>query len=355
MSKKLAAAVAAVLAVALVVWVTARSEDGAGERDRSASKETSSKPEAATLTVYSGRNEKLVGTLFTAFEKETGISVKVRYGETPQLAAMLLEEGERSPADVFVAQDAGALGALTKAGRLASLPKEIVDRVGDARFRSPQGDWVGLSGRARVLAYNTAKVKPEELPNKISELADPKWKGRIGWAPTNASFQAFVTALRVLESEESAAKWLEAVKANEPRTYKNNTAIVEALSRGEISVGLVNHYYVFAAEKARSEPLKVANHYLEKDDPGALINVAGVGVLKGAKHPEAAQKLVAFLLGREAQEHFAKETYEYPLSAGVDVDPRIKPIAEVGSPELDLSRLDELQGTVRLLQEKAIL
>lgn len=354
MSKKLAAALVALLAVGLGLWFKARTGSDPAAGDASAAKEAP-KPEAVTLTIYSGRTEKLVGSLFTAFEKETGITVKVRYGETPQLAAMLLEEGARSPADVFVAQDAGALGALAKAGRLAKLPSDVLGLVDDPRFKSADGGWVGLSGRARVLAYNTEKLKAEELPAKIDELTDPKWKERLGWAPTNASFQAFVTALRVLEGEDAAAAWLERVKANKPRVYKNNTAIVEALSRGEVSVGLVNHYYVFAAEKGRAEPLKVENHYFEKNDPGALINVAGVAVLEGSKHAEAAQKLVAFLLGREAQEHFAKETYEYPLSAGVEVDPRIKPIAEVGSPELDLSRLDELQGTVRLLQEKGIL
>lgn len=351
MSKKLVTALVAVLAAALVFWFKARPE---GERDPSAPRELSTR-EGAMLTVYSGRNEKLVGSLFAAFEKETGISVKVRYGETPQLAAMLLEEGGRSPADVYIAQDAGALGALAKAGRLASLPKDILDRVPDPRFKAPDGSWVGLSGRARVLAYNTEKVKPEELPSKVSELTHPKWKERIGWAPTNASFQAFVTALRVLEGDDAAAKWLDDVHANKPRKYKNNTAIVEALARGEVSVGLVNHYYVFAAEKGRSEPLNVAIHHFEKDDPGALINVAGAAVLRSSKHPEAAHELVAFLLGEQAQAHFAKETYEYPLSAGVEVDPRIKPIAEVGSPTLDLSRLDELQGTVRLLQQKGIL
>jgi iron(III) transport system substrate-binding protein len=214
---------------------------------------------------------------------------------------------------------------------------------------------VGLSGRARVAAYNTRKLKPEQLPRSVLELTKPAWKGRIGWAPSNASFQAFVTAFRALKGDDAAARWLEGVQANEPRKYKNNAAIVEALSRGEVDLGLVNHYYVFAAEKGRTEPLHVANHYFDKDDPGALINVAGVGVLQGSKHLESAYSLVEFLLGPEAQAHFARETFEYPLIENVATDPRLRPIAEVGSPQLDLSRLDELQGTVRLLQEKGAL
>lgn len=355
MSKKLIVAIAAA-AVAVVALVLAlRPRTPSETKASGAASAEVTKAEPVTLTVYSGRNEKLVGALFRAFEKESGVTVKVRYGETPELAALLLEEGARSPADVFVAQDAGALGALAKEKRLAVLPQEITSLVKDARFKSTSGEWVGLSGRARVLAYDTRAVKPEELPKKVSELTDAKWRGKIGWAPSNASFQAFVTAFRKLEGDEAAAKWLDGVKANEPRVYKNNTAVVEALARGEIAVGLVNHYYVFAASKDRKDPLPVQNHYFDAADPGALVNVAGAAVLASSKHEKAARDLVTFLLGKEAQAHFAKETFEYPLAADVAADPRITPIAEVGSPKLDLSQLDELQGTVRMLQDKSIL
>lgn len=309
-----------------------------------------------SVTVYSGRNQKLVGKLFKDFEKQTGIKVNVRYGETPALAATLLEEGTRSPADVYVAQDAGALGALAKAGLLAKLPDETLASAGDARFKSPEGQWVGLSGRARVLAYNTKAVKPEALPKSVKELTDAKWKGRVGWAPTNASFQAFVTALRLIEGDEKAAEWLRAMKANEPRRYKNNTAIIEALGRGEVDVGLVNHYYLYAVQKKRKKALPVDNHYFEKGDAGALINVAGVALLKSAKNEAAAKKLIDFLLSKPAQEHFANQTYEFPLAQGVKSNEKLeRSITEVGSPKLDLSKLDDLQGTVQLLQKEGVL
>lgn len=310
---------------------------------------------AEPLTIYSGRNQKLIGSVFKDFEKETGIKVRVRYGETPALAATLLEEGDRSPADVYVAQDAGALGALAKANRLAKLPDQILNKVVDPRFKSPAGVWVGISGRARVLAYNTEKVKPDALPSKVAELTDPKWKGRIGWAPTNASFQSFVTTMRLMEGEEKTAEWLRKMKANEPRRYKNNMAIIEALGRGEIDVGLTNHYYLHAAQKARKSALPIANHYFEKGDPGALINVAGVAVLKTSKNIEAAHKLLDYLLSPKAQKYFADRTNEYPLIEGVKSDAGLKPITEVGSPSLDLTKLDDLQGTVRLLQREGVL
>ncbi|ATB45199.1 iron ABC transporter substrate-binding protein [Corallococcus macrosporus] len=308
---------------------------------------------AETLTLYSGRNEKLVGPLFKKFTEKTGVEVKVRYGGTSQLAATLMEEGAKTPADVFFSQDAGALGALAKAGQLQALPKETLDKV-DARFRSPQGVWVGTSGRARVVAYNTKKVKADTLPKSILGFTDAKWKGRLGWAPTNASFQSFVTALRLLKGDEAATQWLKGIQANSPRVYKNNSAIIEALGRGEIDAGFVNHYYLFSAKK-NNPSLPVANYFVAAGDPGALVNVAGVAILKGSKNPAAAKKLAAYLLDTEAQAYFAKETSEFPLVAGAKLAEGLPPLDKVGSPDLDLSRLDDLRGTVKLLQDTGVL
>ncbi|HEX8698791.1 MAG TPA: iron ABC transporter substrate-binding protein [Myxococcaceae bacterium] len=309
---------------------------------------------AETLTVYSGRNERLVGSLYKSFTEKTGIEVKVRYGETPQLTATLEEEGAKSPADVFFAQDAGALGALAKGGKLQALPKELLEKV-DARFRGVNGAWVGISGRARVVAYNTTKVKPETLPTSILGFTDAAWKGRIGWAPTNGSFQAFVTALRLTKGDAEAKKWLEGIKANAPRAYKNNAAIIEALGRGEIDVGFVNHYYLHEAKRDKGAALPVANHFLAAGDPGALVNVAGAGVLKSSKKAAAAQKLIAFLLDAQAQKHFATQTFEYPLVQGVEASSELPALSKVGSPDLDLSKLEDLRGTLKLLQETGVL
>ncbi|MDP9006655.1 MAG: extracellular solute-binding protein, partial [Actinomycetota bacterium] len=196
------------------------------------------------LTIYSGRSEDLVAPLIAQFEGDSGIDVEVRYGDTAQLAGAILEEGENSPADVFFAQDAGALGALSRAGRFRPLDPAILDRV-DPQFRSVDGQWVGVSGRARVAVYNTELLSENDLPDSVLELTAPRWAGgRIGWAPTNGSFQAFVTAMRVALGEDGARAWLEGVKANEPKVYENNIAIVEAAGAGEIQVGLVNHYYL---------------------------------------------------------------------------------------------------------------
>jgi iron(III) transport system substrate-binding protein len=210
--------------------------------------------------------------------------VQVRYGETAELAATILEEGENSPADLFFAQDPGALGALDDEGRLTKLPEEILGRV-PAEFKADDGDWVGTSGRSRVVAYNTEELQEGDLPDSVFGFTDPEWEGRLGWAPTNGSFQAFVTALRVLEGEDRAREWLEGVQANDPFVYPDNLSAVEGVASGEVEVALVNHYYLFQVKEERGQDLPAANHFFDGGDPGALVLAAGAGVLDTAENP----------------------------------------------------------------------
>ena len=310
---------------------------------------STSEAEPTLLTVYSGRNENLVGPLLEQFGKDTGIAIQVKYGGTAEIAATILEEGGNSPADVFYAQDAGALGALQAENRLAALPDAILNAV-EPRFRSPQGQWVGTSGRARVVVYNTENVKPEDLPPSILDFTDPVWKGRIGWAPTNGSFQAFVTAMRVALGDDRTRAWLEGIKANEPKVYTSNTPTVQAAVDGEIAVGFVNHYYLFRI-RAEQGNVPAENYFPPNGDLGALINVAGAGVIAGTKNQTAAEQLVAYLLSQQAQEYFATETYEYPLAHGVAAHSDLPPLAAIQTPDIDLSDLADLRGTLQLLQE----
>lgn len=305
------------------------------------------------VTVYSGRNEELVGPLLEQFEEETGIDVEARYGDSAEMANLILTEGENSPADVFFSQDAGALGAVAQEGRLATLSDDVLGSV-DAQFRSPDGEWVGTSGRARVVVYNTDALAEDEVPDSIFDFTDPEWSGRIGWAPTNASFQAFVTAMRILDGEDAARDWLEGIQANDPKVYEGNMPALEAVIAGEIDVAFINHYYLMQ-RLAEDPDAPAANHFLAAGDPGALVNVAGVGIVDGAPDAENAQALVEFLLSEEAQEYFAEETKEYPLVAGVEADPALVPLDEIGHPDIDLSDLSDLEGTLELLQEVGIL
>jgi iron(III) transport system substrate-binding protein len=313
----------------------------------------SASADAGSITVYSGRSEELVGPLLEEFSEATGIEVEARYGDTAEMANLILTEGENSPADVFFAQDAGALGAVAEAGLLAPLPSELVERV-DARFRSTSAEWVGVSGRARVVAYNTEALTEADLPDSIFGFTDPEWSGRIGWAPTNGSFQSFVTALRVVEGEDRAREWLERIQANEPNVYDGNSAALEAVAAGEIDVAFINHYYLFQ-RLAEDPETTAANYFVTDGDPGALVNVAGAGILETAPNAEGATALVDYLLGEQAQAYFATETFEYPLIEGVAADPALPELSEIGTPDIDLSDLSDLEGTLQLLQEVGIL
>lgn len=306
--------------------------------------------EADTLVIYSGRSENLVGPLIEQYQEQSNIAVEVRYGGSAEMAATILEEGNNSPADVFFAQDAGALGALTAAGRLSPLPEEILNKVG-AHFRGQNNDWVGASGRARVVVYNTDTLGEVDLPADIWGFTAPEWQGKVGWAPTNASFQAFVTALRLIEGEDSARNWLQAMLENQVQSYSNNTSIVEAVGRGEITAGFVNHYYLFQFLAEQGDNFPARNFYLPAADAGAMINVAGAGVLDSSDAPAAALDFVRFLLSAQAQQYFADETAEYPLIDGIEINPALKPLTDIAVPALDLGDLADLQGTLELLQQ----
>ncbi|MSQ11557.1 MAG: iron ABC transporter substrate-binding protein [Dehalococcoidia bacterium] len=314
--------------------------------------------DSGQLTVYSGRAEELVGPIITQFEEDTGVKVQVRYGETAQLAATILEEGKNSPADVFWAQDAGALGAVAKKGLFLELPDSVLERV-EKRFRSPKGQWVGITGRARVVAYNTQKLTEQDLPDSIWGFTEPTWKGRIGWPPTNGSFQAFVTALRVLEGEDRAREWLRGIQANEPKAYRNNTTALLAVAAGEVDVAFVNHYYLYAQLKEQGPSFAARNYSPRAGDAGAMINVAGAGVLKSSKHQDGAVQLLGYMLADKAQRFFAGDSpddaFEYPLAPGIPTHPKLVPLSQLKSPNLVLSDLEDLDGTLEILRELGIL
>jgi iron(III) transport system substrate-binding protein len=303
---------------------------------------------AESITIYSGRSETLISELLDTFTQETGIEVNVRYGDSAELAAQILEEGSNVQADVFFSQDAGALGALAKQGITKSLPTEITDLV-DASYKSKDSQWVGVSGRARVLVVDPAKVT--ELPTSYKDLMDPSWKGRIAIAPTNASFQAFITAIRITEGEKAAKDFLEAMKENAV-LFEKNGLILQAVEDGVVDAGLINHYYWFELENEKG----VGNMnselvWFEDQDVGNLINVAGVAAL--SDNPSA-NVFVEWLLGDTAQNYFVERTREYSLTGVPDVA-GVKPFGEIKAPAIDLSDLDSLEETLKLIQEARLL
>lgn len=307
------------------------------------------------LVLYSGRSQSLVEPLIEMFETRTGIDVRVKYGQTAQLALAIQEEGAKTPADVFWAQDAGALGVLGDGGAFVRLPDRARSRVPE-RLRDADGGWIATSGRARVYAYAPGRVTEEELPASVFDLTDARYRGRVGWAPLNASFQSFVTAMTVTAGTERTREWLAAMKANGAKPYPKNTAIIEAIAAGEIDFGLPNHYYLLRF-KSRDPAYPVEQTSFAAGDIGNLVNVAGVGILKTAPNHGNAEKFVDFLLSPDAQEYFAAQVYEYPVIEGVEPAASLRRLDElIGvAPDVRLGDLKTLDETLALLREVGLL
>ncbi|MCS4535783.1 iron ABC transporter substrate-binding protein [Corynebacterium sp. HS2168-gen11] len=304
-----------------------------------------------TLVIYSGRSEDLVAPLIEMFEKETGIKTEVRYGKTAEQAQLLLTEGENSPAEVFFSQEAGALGLVAEKDLLAPLPAEVFGSVAK-QYSSAEQKWVGVTGRARVVAYNKEQVTEADAPDTIEAMVDPKWAGKIGVAPTNASFISFVTAMRVEKGDDYTRNWLQKLVDNGAKTYAKNTPILEAVEKGEISVGLINHYYWFsaAAEKG-GENLQAQLKYGKPGDLAALVNVTGVGVLKNAEKDPQALSFVKFLLSPTAQNYFATKTFEFPLVEGVEGPEGIPALDPSANPDFDLAKLSSIDESAAMIDE----
>jgi iron(III) transport system substrate-binding protein len=333
----------AVVALALVGSACSSETNSAVDGDES----------SAPVVVYSGRSEALVGELFVAFTNETGIEVDVRYGDSGEMAALILTEGSSSPADLFFSQDAGALGAVEEASLFATLPSETLSLV-ESKYSSQTGSWVGTSGRVRVVVYNPSLV--DTLPAGIDDLLDPKWSGKIGYAPTNASWQSFVTALRVTRGEDAARTWLKEFAANKPVAYEKNGVVRDAVNTGDVALGLVNHYYLYEKIVAEGAAAVVAkNHYFTNGDIGGLVNVAGVGMLQSSKNQTSTLALINYLLSAAGQEYFAQKSFEYPLVTGTMQFGDLPSLADLNSPNIDLSDLQSIALTQEMLEEVGLL
>lgn len=314
--------------------------------------ETAASPGPGSLVVYSGRSDDLVAPIIEQFKDTTGIDVKVKWGSTSEVALLILEEGDASPADVFFAQDPSGLAAVVD--RLSTLPDDLLARVPDWA-RSPDGRWVGISGRARVVVYNTDRLDETDLPSSMEGFTDHKWKGRIGWPPSNGSFQAMVAAMRLMWGDERTRRWLQGIKANEPREYTKNTPLVAAVASGEIDVGFVNHYYLYRFIEKDGEGFGARNHHLADGGPGSIVLVAGAGILNTAKNSENAEKFLRFMLSMPSQQYFASTTFEYPLSGDVKTHGLLASLDEINNPSVDMASLEGLKETQAMLRDLDII
>ena len=320
------------------------------------------------LVIYSGRKESLVGPIIDQFSKATGIEVSVKYGSSAPMAALLMEEGDKTPADIFYAQDPGAIGSVESMLQPISmdvLTKTVTAEDGStskedlvpAWAKSPQALWTGITGRARVVVYNTAELSESDLPGSMQGFCDAKWKGRIGWAPSNSSFQTMITAMRQEWGEEKTKSWVECIRDNEAKVYPKNTPQVEAAAKDEIDIGFVNHYYLykFVLDKAEGDQFAARNYHPRDGGPGAMIMVSAAGILKTSANTENAEKFISFMTSKVAQSYFANSTREYPLVSGVKTHPLITPYDDINNPGIPLASLSDIAGSAKLLKDVGVL
>lgn len=310
---------------------------------------------AESITVYSGQHEQTVAALVKDFQRRTGITVKLRSGGEGELANQILQEGSASPADVFYAGNPPAIEALGLRKLLAPVTASTLAKVPRADS-SPRRDWVGVSARASVLAYNTAALKPSQLPASILDLAKPRWKGKVGFSPAETDFQPIVTAVTALKGKAAAESWLKGLKAN-GRVYEDNEAIIAAVNRGEIATGLVEHYYWYRLrDEIGTSKIRSAIHYFGPRDPGALVAVSGAGVLRTSDHQAAAQKFLAYLVSPAGQRIIVtSDSYEYPLVKGVPNVKKLKPLSQLKPPAVSIAALGDGRASLRMLQDVGLL
>jgi iron(III) transport system substrate-binding protein len=306
------------------------------------------------LTVYSAQHESLVRAMVEGFTEETGIELEFRDANDSELANQIVQEGDASPADVFLTENSPAIDVVDKAGLLAPAGEKTLGQVGE-QYRPESGNWVGFAARSTVLGYQPEAISEAELPASLLDLAKPEWQGRVGIAAGGADFQAIVSAVLALRGEDETRAWLTGLEEN-AEIFASNTAVMKAVDEGQVDVGVMYHYYWYR-DQAESGLVgdDVELHYFRNQDPGAFVSVSGAGVLASSDQPEAAQRLVEWLTSPEAQKRLADSSaLEYAVGVGVSSADVLPPLAELQAPDVDPGLLNAPQVT-ELMQEVGLL
>ncbi|HEA51754.1 extracellular solute-binding protein [Marinobacter antarcticus] len=306
-----------------------------------------------TLTLYNGQHKKTTAAVVNAFTKATGIHVDVRNGHSSQLANQIIEEGSRSPADVFYSEESPPVLTLANRSLLAPLKPETREQI-PQQYRAEDGTWSGITARSRIVAYNTSMIGSDELPASVLDFATEAWKGRVAYVPTSGAFQEQIIAIKLLKGREAALKWLKGLKAyGEP--YNGNMSALRAVEAGDVATALVNDYYWYAlAEELGKDNLESAIFHQGHQDPGALVTLSAAGIVKTSKNMDAAQAFMAFMVNAEGQKAIVDSVAEYPLRPGVVSPYDLKPFDELGSPGVTATDLGDAADALVLEREAGL-
>lgn len=351
-----ARAVTAVGLVAVLLGVAAcgTSDSSTSDNGTAATGASKDSAEKATLTLYNAQHEDLMKLMVDDFTKTTGIKVNMRNGEDFELGNQLVQEGKASPADVFVTENSPAMTLVDSKGLFTTVEDATLAQV-PAQFAPADKEWVGFAARSTVFVYNPAQLKAASLPASIMDLAKPQWKGKVGISPAGADFQAIVSAVLALKGEPATAAWLKGLKDN-TKVYQGNSAVLKAVNAGEVSSGVIYHYYWFKDQaESGANSKNVKQLYFGKNDPGAFLSISGAGVIKSSKHPAEAQQLVKYLNGAAGQKVLAdSKALEYPIGNGAKANKVLKPLSELTPPKVDVATLNGPK-VVQLMQKAGLL
>jgi len=305
---------------------------------------------AGEITVYNAQHESLTKEWVDAFTAETGIKVTLRQGDDTEMSNQIVQEGQASPADVFLTENSPAMAQVENAGLFADVDKATVDQV-PAEFRPSTNKWTGIAARSTVLVYDKNKISADKLPKSMLDLANPEWKGRWAASPSGADFQAIVSALLELKGEAVTQEWLKGMKENS-KAYKGNSTAMKAVNAGEVDAALIYHYYYYGDQaKTGENSNNVTPFYFKNQDPGAFVSISGGGVLKSSKNAEAAQAFLKFITGKKGQEVLQKGTsFEYAVGSGVPSNDKLVPLAELQAPTVDPAKLNSAKVTELMTQ-----
>jgi iron(III) transport system substrate-binding protein len=312
---------------------------------------------APSITLYNGQHVQTTQALVAAFERQTGIHVNVRSDDEDVFANQIVQEGARSPADVFFTENSPALEYLQERGLLASVDRSTLAKV-PSTDDSPRGDWVGVTARVSVLVYNTDLLKADQLPTSVMQLADPRWRGKLALAAGETDFQPIVTSIAKTDGKATALSWLEAVKKNAAsHLYPDNEILTDMVNKGQATIGIINHYYWYREKyQVGASNLHSAIAYFAPRDPGYVIDVSGAAVLRSSQHQQQAQRFLAFLVSSAGQEIIAhSQSWEYPLGSGVPAERGLRSFDTLQPTALSVAQLGDGSAAVALIQQAQLL
>ena len=302
------------------------------------------------ITVYNAQHDSLTQAWVDEFTKETGIKVTIRPGSDLELSNQIIAEGDKSPADVFLTENSPAMTQVENAGLFADISQTVQDQV-PAEYRPSTNKWTGIAARSTVFAYDKTKLKADQLPKSIMDLADPAWKDRWAASPSGADFQAIVSAMLEVEGEDATASWLKSMKENSTAVKGNSTAM-KAVNAGQVEGAVIYHYYWFGDQAKTGENSEnVAMHYFKNEDPGAFVSISGGGVLASSKQQDNAAKFLEFVTGKAGQTILQTGgSFEYPVGSDVAANDKLVPLAELQAPKIDPAKLNSAKVTELMTQ-----